>query len=75
MLAFYHATRASETRMGRIMFYRIMKTNTASEEARCLELVQNLLRVFWARANRVVPLRADLVAGQLNRFELGVGDL
>ena len=37
-----------------------------------LEPVQKLLRDFWAWADGVVPLWADIVASQLKGFELGV---
>ncbi len=40
-----------------------------------LEPVQKLFRLFRVGANRVVPLRANRVAGQLDSFELGLGDL
>ena len=39
-----------------------------------LEPVQKLLRIFWARADCVVPLRANVVAGELDRFEFGLRD-
>ncbi len=39
-----------------------------------LEPVQELLRVLGVRSDRVVPLWADVVAGELDRFEFCVRD-
>ena len=39
-----------------------------------VEPVQELLRVFGPWADGVVPLGADVVAGELDRFEFGLRD-